>query len=121
MTRSKYSDEPYSNRAAQAGDLKPPGGPRHWLPCLTRGLGWVGLVVGISFSVSAQQVIRGEPGQASEHVVVNFRGLAELDRLYGLGSNGAPRAVHPPYPLRQGTNPPPPGGATSAAAAPAAH
>src|SRR5262249_44209058 len=58
-------------------------------------------------SSSAQQVIRGEAGHADGHAVVNFRGLAELERLYGLGTNGVQRAVHAPYPLGRMTNNPP--------------
>ncbi len=86
---------------------------------MTIGLGVTGLVCGISFCSSAQQVIRGQPGRADAHAVVNFRGMAELDRLYGLGTNLGPRAVHAPYPLRQGFTNPPAGGAPTGANAPA--
>src|SRR6266536_2285683 len=86
------------------------------------GLGLASLL--LSFPCFAQQIIHGEPSQASAHVVVNFRGLVELERLYGLGSNSVPNApprkIHPPYPHPSRTNNEPPAG-TPAASAPAAN
>src|ERR1043166_6663073 len=101
MTRSKYGNGPKANRPVPAGDvvLKPGRGTRPWLRQMVRCLGLTGWVYGLSFFCSAQQVIQGEARQADGHAVVNFRGLAELERLYGLGTNGVQRAVHAPYPL----------------------
>src|SRR6266542_2188705 len=121
MTRSMFSDGPPSSRPMPASRVLLDTGThmRRWLRPMTIGLGVTGLVCGISFCSSAQQVIRGQPGRADAHAVVNFRGMAELDRLYGLGTNLGPRAVHAPYPLRQGFTNPPAGGAPTGANAPA--
>src|SRR5438093_13115661 len=109
MMSSKHSDEPQSNRLVQAsaGLLKASGSVKRSLGELAMSLGLSGLVCGISFPSSAQQVIRDETGQASEHVVVNFRGLAAMEQIYGLGTNITHRVVHAPFPLAQYTNPPP--------------
>src|SRR5213593_1457458 len=109
MTRSKYGNGPKTNRMVPAGDvlLKPSRRARPGLRQMVECLGLAGLVCGLSFSSSAQQVIQGEAWQADGHAVVNFRGLAELERLYGLGTNGVQRAVHAPYPLGRMTNNPP--------------
>src|SRR5262245_39025070 len=66
-------------------------------------LGLAILIFGQPGSAFAQQTIRGEPSQATMRAVVNFRGLAELEKTlkfgdrYQLTSNSVPRGIMRPH------------------------
>ena len=59
--------------------------------------GVVALLVGLTTPSHAQQVVQGERGQANNHTVVNFRGLAELEKLGAVTAVSGPNRA--PMPL----------------------
>lgn len=73
---------------------------------------WV-LLLSFSAPIHAQQVVQGVRGQADNHTVVNFRGIAELEKL-GVAS-AAPTPNRAPMPLASYRTNGVPGGAFTAA------
>ena len=39
------------------------------------------VALGLASPARAQQVIHGEPGQAAQRAVVNFKGLADIEQM----------------------------------------
>jgi len=128
MTRAKCDGATRVARAELAGQQasRPAGrtiSPAGFLACWpaylvkTLPLGLACLLPLLAVPARGQQVVQGQPGQATVRSTVHFRGLANLVQQFGLGQ-GVRKTNHPPMPLERITNQPPGGGGFQAAGAP---